>query len=88
MPHDCTEGPRFDQLEKWLSRISDTLAQLSELMATRAVCDIRIDNLEQSKLDHEKRMRVLEASMNKNVWLERVVWVLVLAALTAYFKLG
>jgi hypothetical protein len=88
MPHSCSEGPRFDRMEEWLGRINDTLTQLSDLMITRAACDIRLDHVEKAKADLEARVRVLEASMNKQHWMERVLWVLVLAAVTAYFKVG
>ena len=88
MAHSCSEGPRFDRMEEWLGRINDTLTQLSDLMINRAACDIRLENLEEAKTDLEARVRVLEASMNKNHWMERVIWVLVLTPLTAYFKLG
>ena len=84
--HVCSEGGRFDRLERSLEAINLTLAKLSELLISSATDDIRIKILEERSADIEARVRVLEKIMAKNSWIERLVWVALVAVVAGYFK--
>ena len=86
--HACTESGRFDRLERSLEAINTTLSTLSELLIKTATSDIRINTLEEKARDIENRMRTIEHIVTKNLWIERIIWGLVLAIVLAFFKLG
>lgn len=85
--HPCNQGPRFDSLEHSLEGIHETLKALTKLIIDQAASDTKLSALTETVKDHEARIRVVEKHQAKNLWLERVVWILVAAALTAYFNL-
>ena len=85
--HTCNQSTRFDSLEEAIKGIHETLKQLTELLVAKAASDTKLDLVLKSNDDHEDRIRKLESRANAGLWLERLVWAVVVAAVLAYFKL-
>ena len=86
MEHICSEGGRFERLEKALEGINDALSKLTNLLISSATTGIRLEKLEVIAPDIELRVRNLEKIANRNVWIERLAWAIIVGAVVSYFK--
>ena len=86
MDHVCSEGGRFERLEKTLEGINESLSKLTSLLISSAMTGVRLEKLEAISPDIELRVRSLERIANRNVWIERLAWAVIVAAVVSYFK--
>lgn len=85
--HVCSEGQRFDRLERSLEAINLTLTKLTDVLVNNATYDIRLSILEEFHKDVEARLRVLEKAYAKNLWIERIAWAALVGGVLAYLQL-
>lgn len=91
MSHDpnlCGQEPRLAVMENVLEGINENLAELRQLMLAVTQSQERIASLRASTQDQEDRIRKLEHTQAAGKWMERIVWLLVAAALTFYLNFG
>lgn len=86
MDHVCSESGRFERLENSLEGINESLSKLTTLLISSATTGLRLEKLETISQDIELRVRNLEKIANRNVWIERLAWVIIVGAVASYFK--
>lgn len=84
--HVCTESNRMDRIETSLEKISSAVSQITDLFVSQATYDIRLTALSENDKDKEKRLRRIEEAIAKNVWLERLAWVVLVGGVMAFMK--
>ena len=86
--HACTQGTRFDNVERSLGQANDKLDQITEILVANARTDERLKTLEAFKEGADPRIKSTEDFIARNAWVirlgERLVWGAVLAALAVY----
>lgn len=86
MEHACSESGRFERLENSLEGINESLSKLTSLLISSATTGVRLEKLEIIAPDIELRVRSLEKTANRNVWIERLAWAIVVGVVVSYFK--
>ena len=82
----CTQEPRITQLETSMASISETLQDVRDLLKASIRSEERIMALQQEGQDKERRIRKLETGHASRMWMDRVVWGIVAAALALLLK--
>lgn len=85
--HTCNQGARFDNIERTLGDIHETLKKLTDLLISQAQAQVQIQTLESSSKDHEIRIRSLEDRSAASRWIERLSWAGLVGVVGAYFKI-
>jgi hypothetical protein len=61
------------------------MQDVAKILKTNAQIEERIAILCRKSEDVEKRLRTLEVSLARNQWMERIVWLLLAAGISAAF---
>lgn len=86
--NQCLQEPRLVHLEAVLAGIDETLKDVKDLLRSSIQADERIRALQRGVSEQEKRIRSMEVAHASIRWVERVVWVLVAAAVGLYLNKG
>jgi hypothetical protein len=82
----CSQEPRLIKLESTIESLSGILADIRELLSASIRADERIFTLRAESRDQEKRLRRLELAQAGSRWVERIVWLAVVAAINFYLS--
>ena len=79
-----TEG-RLARIEEKLDKLTDVVVQLATVEERQVALNEGLKRLGGRVDDHESRLRPLEKSTATSLWIERVIWIVVAAAVTQLF---
>jgi hypothetical protein len=84
--HQCGQESRLIKLEAAIENISGSMTDIKNLLSASIRAEERILSLRTESLDQERRIRKLELAQAGSRWVERIVWLAVVAAINFYLS--